>query len=265
MPKPPIPIWLREYTMNFTDIQVNLTATLPMEKGYLGTLTAVASYSCYEAAPVSYEIWAIEYGVEGFETSSFNRRIILGNRGTKDVLSGFQNDQHCMEPSCPGKGCTRNRLVTHTPGRTLWCMTHTPGRTLWCMNCWSDDMYESGMGGIGVPPFILYYSRNPEAFLRNLRGCAHCKTQFTVADAESMDEPNTSVFLPIQRKILDTAVESALQSAGIFGVVQRTRHLNVNLSHEQHYEIVAAALHPDRIERIHKQTGMDVWDILDNM
>ena len=126
-------------------------------------------------------------------------------------------------------------------------------------------MYESGMGGIGVPPFILYYSRNPGAFLRNLRGCTHCKTQFTVADSETMDESSTSVFLPIQRSILDTAVESALQSAGIFGIVRRTRHLDTALSHEQHNQIVAAALHPDRIEAIHKRTGMDIWDILENM
>lgn len=40
----PIPIWLREYAMEYTDIQVTLTATAPMERGRLGTLTATAKY-----------------------------------------------------------------------------------------------------------------------------------------------------------------------------------------------------------------------------
>lgn len=34
---------------------------------------------------------------------------------------------------------------------------------------------------------------------------------------------------------------------------------------EQQQEILAAALNPERIERISKETGLDAWDVLENM
>lgn len=246
----PLPIWLRENSTSFTDIQINLTTTNPIAKGKLGTLTATAAHPCYATATHTYEIWAIEYGTEGYECSSFNRRIILGNRGTKEVLSGFQNSVPCIHPSCPGKQIGRHRTIEHTAGRTLWCM-----------KCWSDDMYESGLGGIGVPPFILYYSLSPGSFLRNLRSCMNCKAHFAIADFE----PGTTVFLPLQRKALDDAIEAALQSAGITGTVRRERLYAESMSRDQRQEITAAALRPDRIERIAAKTGMDAWDVLENM
>jgi hypothetical protein len=253
MPKP-IPIWLREYTMDFSDIQVTLTATAPMERGKIGTLTATAKHSCYLSTPMTYEIWAIEYGLEGFESSRFNRRIILGNTGTSEALEGFTNARPCTEEACPGKKVSRYQSLTHNPGRTMWCM-----------KCWTDDMYESGMGGVGVPPFVVYHAFTPANFVVRLPQCNTCHSKFVVYAPGVLPKGYTSLFLPIQRNVLDKAVEDALTAKGIVGTIQRERSLNYTISDDQRQEILASALKPERIERIAEQTGLAPWDVLDNM
>ena len=251
----PVPPWLREYTMTFTNPQITITASQPMEKGKIGILTTTVSHPCYVPTPITYEIWAIEYATDGFASSRFNRRIILGSQGTTEVLQGFANHTPCAEPNCPGK---RKRYMP---------ICHSAGRTLWCMKCWADDMYESGMGGIGVPPFILYYSYNPSAFLRNLRSCLNCKANFAISDPVPgiFCEEDATVFLPLQHKELDDAIEIALQSAGITGSIRRERLHEECMKLEQQQEILAAALHPERIMGIHTRTGLDVWEVLENM
>lgn len=250
----PIPIWLREYAMEYTDIQVTLTATAPMERGRLGTLTATARYPCYTPTTISYEIWAIEYGMNAFDSSRFNRRIILGNTGTMDVLEGFIHTSPCNQYPCPGKQSSAYRTVNHTSGRTMWCM-----------KCWTDDMYESGMGGVGVPPFIVYHSLTAANFVVRLPDCNTCHSKFVVHAPGVLPKGYTSLFLPIQRNVLDKAVEDALNSAGILGTIRRERHHEELMNLEQQQEILAAALKPERIERIAEKTGMDTWDVLENM
>lgn len=250
----PIPIWLREYAMEYTDIQVTLTATAPMEKGRLGTLTATARYPCYLPTTVSYELWAIEYSMDTFESSRFNRRIILGNTGTNEVLQGFIHTAPCNQSACPGKQVSAYRTVCHSSGRTMWCM-----------KCWTDDMYESGMGGVGVPPFIIYHALTTANFVVRLPDCNTCHSKFVVHAPGVLPNGHTSLFVPIQRNILDSAVENALNSAGIIGTIHRERQFEESMTIEQRQEIIAAALHPDRIERIAENTGMAPWDVLDNM
>jgi hypothetical protein len=240
--------------MEFTDIQITITAVNPMEKGRLGTLTTIAKHPCYSPTLVTYEIWAIEYGMEGFQSSRFNRQIILGNTGTSEVLEGFLQQRPCIQPSCPGKGRSSYRTVPHTSGRTMWCM-----------KCWTDDMYESGMGGVGVPPFVLSHAVTPANFVVRLPDCNTCHSKFTVYAPGILPSGYTSLFVPIQKKLLDNAVQEALNSAGIVGTIRRERSLEHTLSEDQRHEILAAALKPERIERICTHTGMEPWDVLENM
>jgi len=250
----PVPPWLREYTMTFSKPQVTITASQPMEKGCIGTLTTMVSHPCYASTSITYEIWAIEDSTDRYDSSRYTRRIILGHIGTNEILQGFLPSTSCIQPPCIGKS-SRHITFRHS----------CSGRTLWCMNCWTDDMYESGMGGVGVPPFILYHSFNPSGFLRNLRNCIHCRSHFTIADSMSIDKTGATVFLPLQRKELDDAIEVALQSAGIAGSIRRERLHKDSMNLEQRREILAAALHPDRIMGIHTRTGLDVWEVLENM
>jgi hypothetical protein len=81
----------------------------------------------------------------------------------------------------------------------------------------------------------------------------------------SIDKTGATVFLPLQRKELDDAIEVALQSAGIAGSIRRERLHKDSMNLEQRREILAAALHPDRIMGIHTRTGLDVWEVLENM
>ena len=252
--QPSVPIWLRDYNTTFSDIQVHLEPREPMAKGLLGTLTTTAHHPCYKDTQLTYEIRAIEYTDDIFDASRFNRRIILGNVCTEDVLIGFQANTLCTNNTCPWKSVSLYGRVYHSPTRTMWCM-----------NCWSDDMYETGMGGVATPPFILYQSTNADSFVRNLRTCNRCHSNFVVASDQPRPLHHTTLFLPIQTKALERAVEDALNTAGIVGTIRRARHLDDRMSTDQKQEIIASALRPDRIERIAENTGINSWDVLDNM
>lgn len=252
----PVPIWQRDHTMTFSDIQIQLDPGNPLKTGYLGRLTAKVEHPCYNATTHIYEIRAIECRDDEYTSSRYNRRIILGNLCTDTLLQGFQENTNCLNTSCPWKKVSRYGSVYHKTDRTMWCM-----------NCWGDDMYETGLGGIAVPPFILYHSTSAESFVRNLRNCNRCHSTFAVASPtfEPPPQGQALLFMAIQRKILEDAVEAALNTSGIVGTIRSARVLEYTMPLEQKQEIVASALNPGRIERLSERTGLDAWDILENM
>ncbi len=250
--RPPVPQWLRDYDMNFSDIECAIDATYGMAKGKLGTLTATVSHPCFQPTKLFFDIYAVETQETDTKSSKYTRRIVLGNPATADIVTGFQQINTCNHDACPGKKVSTRGAIFHPSSRTLWCM-----------NCWSDDMYDSGMGGVGVPPFILYQICPPQAFVNKLRTCNTCHSNFTVVGAEL---PNcATLFVPMQRKVLEEAVQTALSQKGIVGAIRRKLQFENSMPLEMRKEITAVALRPERIERLVQETGMAPWDVLESM
>lgn len=130
---------------------------------------------------------------------------------------------------------------------------------LWCMNCFADDMYSNGSGGVGVPHWMMarYFST-----IQRLPACGCCGGHFRAFVPDPTRDPfiavpsHTLLFSSIQNHALQVQVQEALAPHGIV-TARRFRSEDTAFTEEQKEAIVAAAMHPRRIQAILTASGFE--------
>lgn len=128
------------------------------------------------------------------------------------------------------------------------------GVGLWCSNCWTDDMYGNGTGGISFPAFMRgrYYGK-----LGHHPGCASCEARLVpFGNGPRLADANAYVFGAVQSPVLKRAVAEVFLPLGI-AEVRTARDEDTVLSAEQKEAIVAAAMAPARLAQLIERHGIE--------
>lgn len=247
----PVPSWLESPAIDYSKIQVTLEQTAPDAVGRIGYVLCVAQHPCFDTTILFYDIYAIKYGYVDPDVSAYKRQILLGKPFHAKTLTAYTTPQLCT-----------NRTHNHDFG-PFETARFSPPRTLWCMNCWTDDMYHSGSGGVPIPHWAIgrYFTR--DGFFTIVNHCASCSKHFQLEEEFRPDY--TTLFVSVLNSKLQNAVEEELLRLGIQTTTSFERHVNDKLDEEVRDELIATVLHPDRVERLAEQAGLDTWEWVDIM
>jgi hypothetical protein len=129
------------------------------------------------------------------------------------------------------------------------------GVGLWCSNCWSDDCYGNGTGGVAFPTHMRgrYYGK-----LHHHEGCATCGAKFAAFGDSILPvtDAHAYVFGTIHDPPLQTTVEAFFLPRGIY-TTSSSRSEETALTPEQKEAIAAAAMAPSRVGALVQTHGLD--------
>jgi hypothetical protein len=247
----PVPSWLESPAIEYSELQVTLETQRADAQGQIGYVLCTAKHPCFDTTRLSYDIYAVNYGYEDSDTSTFKRQILLGRPFDAKTLTGYAETHMCM-----------NRAHMHSFG-PFQNAQFSPPRTLWCMNCWKDDMYHSGSGGVPIPFWLMGRYFTCDGLFAILNSCTSCLKHFQLEGENSVD--HTTLFVSVLNTKLQTAVEDQLLRKGIHTSTFFERNVTDTLDEEVRDELIATVLHPERVERLAGKAGLDTWDWVDAM
>jgi hypothetical protein len=195
----------------------------------VGTVTATVTDPASGASGrYTYSIAQAEQRSDFAGASSYSSRVLIGN---------FVDNKHTRSIFSPER--------------------HNQG--LWCANCFADDIYGNGVGGIQIPAWLAggMFPR-----LNLIPHCVCCGTGFLSAD--EMYPPvgcSPYIFSAIKNPALSAAVEALIIPLGIY-TIYRGRGTHMNFTDEQKEAIIAAALAPSRIEALITAHGMEALEAI---